>query len=294
MLIIALVAIPFSLLSMLGQNILLGIQRIKFFNTLTFVSSLVSVLAAIALLVWLGLGVPSLVVVGTIFTIFISLVVFGYLRTVDKNSFTFDSKLFKQMARYGLKAYLAALFMFLVIRLDMLMVSYFLGADDAGIYSLTVNIGDILYILPVTIGMMLFPQISNMKQGGWEFTKRVALVTAGFMTVFCLIVSLLARPFVLFFYGELFVGAAVALLWLLPGVWALSINTIFMNFFAARGMPVVVVISPFIALVVNVSLNFYFIPRLGINGAAMTSSLAYFIMLIASLIYLRLSNVRRD
>ena len=90
-------------------------------------------------------------------------------------------------------------------------------------------------------------------------------------------------------------GAATALLWLLPGIFALGVNTIFMNFLAARGMPIIVVISPLAALVLNVLLNLYFIPRFGIDGAAMTSSIAYSAMLGVTLIYLGVShNVRRE
>ena len=201
----------------------------------------------------------------------------------------------KQMIRYGLKAYLAALFAFLVIRFDMLMVNYFLGAGDAGVYSVTASAADILYMLPVSIGMILFPKVTGMEQGGWEFTKKVAYGTAGIMAAICLIMALIAKPFITFFYGEPFAGAADALLWLLPGIFVLSVNTIFMNFFAARGMPKIVVISPLVALTMNVLLNLYFLPHFGINGASMTSSIAYFIMIIASLIYLKVNtDVRRQ
>lgn len=291
---IALLVIPFGLLSMLGQNILLGIQRIRALNSFEFARALVGLLAVTVLLVLLGLGVLSVIVLSTVLSFLLSLVIFRYLRGIEKNRLAFDMSLFKQMARYGLKAYLAAIFAFLVIRFDMLMVNYFLGAGDAGVYSITANAADILYMLPMSIGMILFPQVSSMEQGGWEFTKRVAVGTAGIMVVICAVVALIARPFIIFFYGEPFIGSANALLWLLPGIFTLSINTILMNFFAARGMPIIAVISPFIALTVNILLNFYFIPYFGINGASMTSSIAYFIMLIVSLIYLRVSiNVRK-
>jgi O-antigen/teichoic acid export membrane protein len=110
------------------------------------------------------------------------------------------------------------------------------------------------------------------------------------MGVCCIIAALVARPFVAFFYGQPFIGAANAILWLLPGVFLLSVNTIFMNFFAARGQPIIVIFSPFTALVVNVLLNLYFIPHFGISGAAMVSSISYAIMFAFSTIYIKVNT----
>lgn len=292
--VIALLAIPFGLLFMLGENILLGIQRIRAFNGFELAKSLVTFLAIVVLLVLLGLGVRSVIVAAAVLAILFGVVTLRYLQSIGGKASLWDISLFKQMASYGLKIYVAALFGFLVIRFDILMVNYFLGAGNTGVYSITAIIADILYMLPVAIGMILFPTVSSMKQGGWEFTKKVAWLTATAMAGICVIAALFARPFITFFYGEPFAGAAGALLWLLPGTFVLSVNTIFMNFFAARGMPVIAVISPLIALITNILLNIYFIPHFGINGASMTSSIAYFIMLIASLIYLKVSSSVRQ
>jgi O-antigen/teichoic acid export membrane protein len=290
---IAAVAIPFGLLFLLGQNTLLGVQRIRALNGFEAAKSFVFFLSVIVLLIPLALGVHSIIVATAVLTAFFALIVFGYLRSLEGNTPTFDMGLLRRMAGYGFKAYLAALFAFLVIRFSMLMVNYYLGASDTGIYSVTVSIGDILYMLPVSIGFILFPKVSAMKEGGWEFTKKVAWITAGAVGIICIVAALVARPFVTFFYGQEFAGAADPLLWLLPGIFVLGINTIFMNFFAGRGMPIVAVVCPFIALVMNVLLNLYFIPHYGIKGAAMTSSISYLIMLAISLIYLRTSvNVR--
>jgi O-antigen/teichoic acid export membrane protein len=174
------------------------------------------------------------------------------------------------------------------------MVNYFLGSGEVGIYSIATSTADILYLMPASIGMILFPQISGMVEGGWDYSKKVAGITAVMMGAICVFVALIARPFIVFFYGQAFAGAADALLWLLPGVFVFSVNTIFMNFFAARGLPVIVVFSPLIALAANVLLNLYFIPQFGIKGAAMVSSFSYLIMFVFSVIYLRVSaNVRR-
>jgi O-antigen/teichoic acid export membrane protein len=292
--IVAVVSVPFTLMALLGQNILLGVQRIRVLNIFEFVHALVNVIVVVILLVLLKAGVLSLIAFTAIMTLLYAALVYWYLRRVERNRVGFDLGLLKQMASYGFKAYLASLFSFLVIRLNMLMVNSILGTDQAGIYSIATSAGDILLMIPASIGMILFPQVSGMGEGGWLYSKKVARATAIMMGAACIFVAIIARPFITLFYGQAFAPAANALLWLLPGVFVLSVNTIFNNFFAARGFPAIIVASPFIALVANILLNLHFLPHYGINGGAISSSISYTTMFIFSIIYLRTNaDVRR-
>lgn len=283
---IALLSIPFILLFMLGQNILLGIQKIKIYNIFELINRIVTFLVVAILLILLNQGVGAVVATTTFLAAAFGLLLIKYLPV---KSLIFDLRLFKEMASYGLKAYLAGLFAFLAIRFDMLMVNYFLGPGKSGIYSITVQIADLLYMLPVAIGTILFPKVSGMREGKWPFTRKVAWMTLAIMFFVCSIAALMAKPLIIFFYGNVFSEAVEALWWRLPGILMSSINTIFMNFFAGKGMPIIVVISPFLALVVNLILNIYLIPILGINGASLTSSIAYLLMLIVSIFYLKVN-----
>ncbi|MGD0794011.1 MAG: flippase [Dehalococcoidales bacterium] len=282
--IIGVVGIPFTLLVLLGQNILLGIQRIKVLNVFEFIQAIINVLVVVILLVLLKEGVLSLIAFTTIMTFLYGALVFWYLWRIEKNGLGFTPSLLKQMARYGFKAYLAALFSFLVIRLNMLMVNSMLGTEQAGIYSIATNAGDILLMIPASIGMILFPHVSAMSEGGWVHSKRVARATAIVMGAACIFVAIIARPFITFFYGQAFSRAADALLWLLPGVFFLSIETIIVMYLVATGLPKFVPLSWVIALIFNVTVNMFLIPRLGINGAAIVSSMTYTFVFILILV----------
>jgi Na+-driven multidrug efflux pump len=67
----------------------------------------------------------------------------------------------------------------------------------------------------------------------------------------------------------------------------LSMNTIFMNYFASAGMPWITVYSPALAALLNIGLNIQFIPVFGIVGASWASDIAYGVMLMASLLFLK-------
>jgi O-antigen/teichoic acid export membrane protein len=286
-LLIAIFSIPFSLLFLLGQNILLGIQEIKTFNVLEFSKSLIIFVFTAILLIIYKLGVEGVLIPYTVFSIIFCFILLKKLLILSKKLLFFDFFLFQQSLIYGFKAYWSAFFSFLALKFNMLMVNYFLGTQQTGIYSISVQVGDFIYLLPTIIGVILFSRVSGMKEGSWQFTKKIILMTSGIMLLAVLITTILAKPLIILLYGNDFQGAVSPLLWLLPGIFFLSINTIFMNFFAGRGNPMIVVISPLLAFTANFVLNICLIPSFGINGSSFTSSLTYLIMLVASFVYLK-------
>jgi O-antigen/teichoic acid export membrane protein len=279
----AIASIPFGLFYLLAQNIRLGMGQIASFNATDILFTAAGFLAVIVCLVVLRFSAGSLIVYATVFNAAAAVWLFAKLR--DPNTNAFDAQLFFKMFRYGLKAYVAALFAFLMLRFDLLMVSRILGTRAAGIYSIAVQIADVLYLLPISIGLILFPEISAMQSGAWPFTKRIAQGTAIFLGACCLAVWFIGPVFIQLAYGQQFLESATALRWLLPGIWTLGINTVFMNYFAGTGMPLVTVISPAIAFCVNLTLNLVLIPKMGVAGASLASTICYSIMLLCSAIY---------
>ncbi len=185
------------------------------------------------------------------------------------------------MLRYGVKVYVAALFSFLVLRIDLLMVQDLLGSREAGLYSVAVNMVDLIYVLPVIVGTLLFPQLAGTEcpEERWtrarRATGRVLLVTAALGL--CSIP--LANPAIRILYGPDFLPAVAPFLWLLPAVLLLSVSTILNNYLAAEGMPWVVVAAPAAGAALDVALNWILLPWLGIVGASISSVAAYALVL---------------
>lgn len=280
MLDIALMGVPFGLLYLFITNLFLAQGQTSIFNLVEFVSRLLNVLMTIIALLVFGTGVTGLITVITAVTASTALMVMAIF--VKRNRITPKVRLtlLSSHLSYGWKAYLAALFSFLVIRSDIYLVNYFLGPTSTGIYSLAVQIGDMLLLLPLAIGTVFFPTAARMHAGRWGFMMRVLRKTALIMFLAVLGVALVGRVLIGFLYGEAFIGAATALRLLLPGILFLSINTVLNNFLAAEGMPPIVVWAPIGGLLLNVAANLCIIPMLGINGAALVSSGTYFLILL--------------
>lgn len=195
--------------------------------------------------------------------------------------------LYRQMFRYGVKAYLAAFASYLVIRSDVVVIGYLLDDAATGHYSIAVSLLDKVLILPMTVGTILFPKLVAMDPvDRWHLAKRSGQLIALVMVLLTGILLPLAHPLVRTLFGEPYLPAVSSFQILLPGAILISVNMIFMNYLAAGGMPPVTVVAPAIAAVVNILLNFWLIPQWGIEGAAFASSVAYALLLLVTCSYL--------
>ncbi len=272
--------IPVSLAYILLQNLLLGIQEIKVFNVIDLAGKILALILIGGLFfsnrasVENLLGVSLLAVLGTIVAIIARLWV--NIERVPLPSFS----LFQKNIRYGMKAYWTALFSFLVLKVDLLMVQYIKGAEPAGYYSIASQMADMVLMLPSVIGMILFPKLSAMKDEAekWDFAWRSALWTGLFLLLLCGTSALFAPWFIPFFYGRSFTLAVGSFIWLLPGIFFLGVETVAVQFLNSVGFPQRVVWAWAAVLGLNVFLNLWMIPRLGIVGASIDSSICYFLI----------------
>jgi O-antigen/teichoic acid export membrane protein len=276
---LTLLTLPFGLPTLFFQNILLGQQRVGAYNLLNVGSKVVALPLVLIILLILKGGVQELVLTGLLLSTATAIVAVRLTLRGVTAPFTFDRRLLGRMLAYGFRSYLSCLLAFLIIRSDMLLVNYFLGAAQAGVYSVAVNFVDLLLVFPTAVGTMLFPRISAQPKDDGTLTASACRHTVAGMAALCIGVGMLAHPLIVLLYGDAFRGAAAPLLLLLPGILALSLETIFMNDLAGRGLPPIVIVVPAVGLVLNLALNLAFIPRFGLLAAAASSSLAYGAML---------------
>ena len=288
------VAIPAGLVSLLLQNLLIGTQQIHTYNVIDLTTRVLAVLL-VAATAPLGLVSPELV-----FALVLATVVLGaawsFVRLKEQlqGPVGWSLETLRACLPYGLRAYIGSLFVFLVLKSDIVLVTYMRGAAETGYYSIAVGLADILLMLPMVVGTILFPKLSAAPDLAtrWRLVRRVLKVMVPATPVGLVATYFAAGPLIRLAYGAAFDPSAAAVGWLLPGIGFYAINSILMNFLASCGMPLVVVYSPFIALLVNVAANLWLVPSMGFVGASVSSSLAYGLMLVMSVLYIRLRLLR--
>jgi len=286
---LSLLWIPLSLTYLLSQNLLLGLHAVGFYNRVE-IGSKILVFAAIILLFLLNQVNVFNLLVANLGVLFLSngINVLNLYQRCYRIQYFYWSIL-HQSFDYGIKAYVAALFAFTVLKSDLLMIQQRLGSTPAGLYSIAVNMTDMLYIFPVVVGSILFPTLSALSSDSekWEKAKTAALSVLGVMFLFAALAALVGKWAIAFLFGSDYLGAYPSFLILLAAIVILGVNSVLMNYFGSIGMPIITVISPALAFGLNITLNAYWIPRYNIQGAAASSLMSYLLMLLISLIFIK-------
>ena len=274
-------SVPFILLFTYFRYIMLGEQKINQFNSVfLFQSILIMVLTLVLLLAarWGLLGATLAWAIGIILSALLCVLLVGRL---TKIKLSFHPLLYKESVKFGVQGYLGTVMQLLNHRLDMLLVSIFIGVTAVGYYSISVYLAEALWYFPAAVGTIVFARTPGLRsEDANKSTPRICRNSL-FITIIAALVLLgLSRIIITLFFGASFLPALEPLWILLPGTVALSICKVLSLEITGRGKPMVSTMAVVVSLVVNISLNLLFIPMWGIAGAAWASTISYSIAAI--------------
>jgi O-antigen/teichoic acid export membrane protein len=286
-LLVALASVPISLSSMFAQNLQIGIQSTRSYNLNLLVSKVLALILLGCLLLLQVVTVNTVLLSGFVVLLLSFLWTLWQLRPHIQDRMWPSYPLLIGGIRYSFKAYIAGFFASLVLRIDLLMVKDTLGLESAGYYSIAVSMADMLYLLPGTIGLMLFPKLSGLadERTKWQFTQRIISYTALAVSLLALVSFVIAKPVIGLVYGESYLPAAAPFRILCIAMIFYGINNVVSNYLASRDFPPVAVAVWIVAAAANIGLNLWLIPGLGIVGAAISSLLCYLGVLAVQYIY---------
>ena len=175
----------------------------------------------------------------------------------------------------------------------MLLVNWLLGPAALGFYSVGVLLAEQVWLLPNAAKLVLFIHVAaeEKERERAAFTPRVVRVMVLVAVPAAVILGLAAGPIVELLFSPRFLPAVRPLRLLLPGAAAMGIARVLANDIAGRGKPLLNSYIAAVTLALNLGLNLLWIPRLGIAGAALASTVSYTATLFARIIiYCRLSG----
>jgi O-antigen/teichoic acid export membrane protein len=189
--------------------------------------------------------------------------------------------------KFGIRVFLSSLFVMLLIRSDIVLIKHFLGYKDVGVYSIAAHIVDVLQMVSNLVGGLLFVKLSDTKDDitSWILMKKMLMLFSFFLTAANLLFIIIGKFVLRELFGLQFVPSYSAYLWLIPASYGLSFGSLFNNYLNARGFPIISIILPAAALVLNVGLNLLIIPAWGIIGASISTSIAYLLWFFLILFY---------
>ena len=278
--------IPASLLILYWQALLRSVGRIVEASMLAVVNAVLLFVAAIIALES-GRGLAGLVranaaveLVLLVVTIALGLAA-GFQprrpRTVP---------LARRLAGYGLRGHIGTVLQGLNYRLDVFLVALLLDTGDVGMYAIAVAAGEILWLIPNSLGIVLLQRVAASSDTRATKTTALANRVVFFVTVlFATAWLFLAGALIEMMYGSEFAAASTPLRLLLPGICALSVWKNLVNDLSGRGRPQDKSWTAGVGVVGTIVLDLILIPPFGLAGAALASSAAY-LMATAAIVVL--------
>ena len=165
------------------------------------------------------------------------------------------------------------------LRVDLFFVNFFLSAAHAaGPYYLAIQFAETMWLPSKVISTVLLPRLAelhNEEEKRLEITPLICRLTFNFTALCSLIVALLVAFVVPLLWGAKFAPAVASLWWMLPGITLWSATRIIAYDFSARGRPELNSYLAVVVLVINIALNVVLIPRIGVVGGAISTTVAY-------------------
>lgn len=277
---LAIALIPINLLITVNTSFMLGTKRVKTYNFYTLLQNILF-LAIIATLFFTS----GITVVVALWVEISTTIVAATIATISNHRFfggfswsLLGKSKMKEMISYGARLNITNMLSYILVRADTFMVNLYINPTAVGIYSIATSLAEKVWLLPRSIGTVLLPEVAGSGENSRQIDKFTALVmriTIVLSLAIAIPVAIVGRPLILWLYSSQFIGATIPLYILLLSTPLSSGTRIISNYFAGKGMVKEAVSASTLAILINIGLNFYFIPKFGIAGAAFTTLVSY-------------------
>ncbi|MBN2030812.1 polysaccharide biosynthesis C-terminal domain-containing protein [bacterium] len=269
------------------NGLFLGMQKYYVFNFLVVAPLCLYCLLNVGLSFWGGFSPEKVMRNYLIAMVFFMVIAFIILVRTESFHFELNWHVAKQSMQTGIKSGISTVTLFLLFRVDIFFVNYFLGTDQAGLYSIAALVAELLQKFANTSGTIIFPQIAGESRPlrGYRLSVRVVLFVAVVGVIFALVVLVFGERLIVFLFQKAYAPAIIPLYYLLPGTVVMAVGKIIIFSLWGKGFPKVTIWVPLCAFILNVVLNLVLIPRLGIMGAALSTSISYLVFGISLILY---------
>ena len=187
----------------------------------------------------------------------------------------------KELLRDSWPLILSGMVISIYMKIDQVMIKEMLGAEQVGHYAAAVRLSEAWYFVPMAITSSVFPAIINAKKQSKEVyyqrLQKLYDLMVWLAVAIALPTTFLAPWVIRVLYGDVFLPAAGVLsihIWagvfvflgVASGKWLLTEN-----------LQIFSTINTSIGAIVNIVLNYILIKNMGINGAAISTLISYFI-----------------
>ena len=201
----------------------------------------------------------------------------------------------KEMLRYGSVIQLSTLVSTLNRRLSIFLLRQHCSEDAVGVFGAGTQVGEGVKVFGVSVSMVQFSRLSNLtnQEKIAKLTVKFLKITVVLTLIALAVIAILPVDFYEWLFSDQFGQVKVILLLLSPGLLFSAVQLIFANYDMGTGVPKYNLYASLVGLGATIPSTLLLIPRLGIEGAAISFSITYLAIIVYQwLVFRRLTGVK--
>lgn len=278
---------PFILYRFIWSEILTGMDKAVSVYRFTAYFTGMNLVGSLFLWAFGELTFENIIKLIIFLSIVYSIICFKFIQQIEP-AFKINFSLARKSINYGLIIYLGTIGNAIHFKADQVMISYFLGVESVGLYTISVRWAEMLLMLDnALIFSSLYKICSTSTTESHSLAVNIFKTQLLISGVSGLALALLAYPLINILYGKEFLPAILPLIALIPGIIFWSVARVFSTTITYnRGMASFNVIVSWVGATLNIILNllFYKYSDLGIIGFSIASSISYFAVAVITFI----------
>lgn len=208
------------------------------------------------------------------------MILYLFFKIKNKKTIIFKFDLFysKELLSQSKWLILSGFMAIVYLKVDQLMIGEMLGSEALGVYSVAVRMSEVWYFFPTAIVASFYPKLlkSKLEPILYEYNlQRLCDVLFWLGMIVAIAVTSISSLLIDILYGEEYTFAAQVLnihIW--AGVF-IFMRALLSKWLIAEGLLKFSLLTHGIAAIVNVVLNYLWIPQFGIEGAAWATLISY-------------------
>jgi O-antigen/teichoic acid export membrane protein len=262
------------------QSLLLVNNRLKFYGSTTILWGVVFLTLDIIFVPFLHLGLKYVIIALFVASLSAAIWAFAGVAVLNGISAMPSLNVLKKSAKIGVRASVAVLGMFLMINIHTFTIEPFSGNSAAGLVAVGVfSVGFRIFQLyqrgaDITSSILY----SNVAQRDDNSGKWMALLVFRNIFFFSLFFSVLGGIFgklvIRIIADKTYYDAYLSLIYMIPGIVFFNAGSVLNSYYWAKGYPLKIIAAPFFAAAAGFILDYFMIPAMGPEGAAISFSAA--------------------
>jgi len=286
LIILVLFIIPLRLTTIYAGGIFYGKDEIKKANQLNWMINSLNLLLAIILVWWLDFGLTGAVMATLVANLYVAVRAIMLLARQFQIKLNYHPEIVGSLLRLGILFSMSFFVLQLNYKIDILLLERLSTIEEVGLYSLATQIAEQLWQIPLAVSLVLFTRTANNEAQTAPSHILPLTRTTLLLVLFIATGLFVVAPYIIpLFFGKAFSASSLMLQIILPGIVVMSVFRVLSGQLAGLGKPQVTLYIFVPALIINILLNFLWIPGYGGNGAAMASNVSYFLGVVGYWLY---------